>query len=1121
MTLAGNQNLKLAVCFLIIMAGAILPLQAVTKVKVWEEDLILPTYIVEEADKNPIFYNGRAYQSAQGTVYPYPFLDRLTDIREEKSYRAVYIENEYLKICILPEIGGRIFEAVDKTNHYDFFYRQHVIKPALIGMLGAWISGGVEWNFPHHHRASGFMEVDSTITENADGSATVWVGEIERRHRMQWVVGLTLYPGKSYLEVKVRLANRTPFAHSFLFWTNASVHANDGYQVIFPPDTELATYHGKNQFSHWPISREVFRGVDYSAGVDISWWKNHSSSMSFFAWESRGCFLAGYDHIRRAGVVHVADPYIVPGKKFWTWGTGERGKMWEKILTDEDGPYLELMVGAYSDNQPDYSWLRPFEERNFTEFWYPIRNMKGIKAANRDAVFYGEILPGGKYLVCINTTSLCNNAVIRLTDGDRVIFEETVSVSPSTPFQKRIALPLDVTESQVGVQFLSADKRIILAYIHSPRVNPELPHPASVPTSPEEIDTAEELYLTGLRLEQFFNPILDPYPYYEKALKISPHDYRVNTALGRYYLQSGMVQRAEEVLNRAINRVQWNYTHPKDGEALYYAACCQRMRGNFQGAFDSFQKAAWDGAWAAAAYYQAAELAASQNRFRDALLCCRQALSASGFNTQILTLQAVLFRRLGALDKAHQTARKVLEHNPLHFWAWNECYLSSRSLGIQNAQRFLTGLQEKMRDNPQSYLELACDYMGGGFWEEAENVLVRKTQGVINDASCHPLIFYYLGFIQEKTGQQDKACEYYTRGAKVSPDYCFPFRLESLEILQNALIRNPRDARAAYYIGNLLYEMQPEKAVEAWEVSVREDPGYSIVHRNLALDYARRQNNLGKAVRAMEQAVECAPEDPRLYCERDILYEAAGVPAEIRLSELGKNHYVVSLRDDALSREIALLVRMGRYGRALEILREHHFHVWEGGGDIHNLFIDAHLLCGLSAFDRGETKAAHKHFSAALEYPDNLEVGRPPHGGRETQIAYFIACAALVLENKGEGFKYLKLSAAYDRGWSELSYYKALALKKLGREEDSQKILAGLLTFAENQLAASPSRDFFEKFGERLSVEKRRAQLEYLIGLIYLARGDKNTAREKFQECLRLNPNHLWAPVYMKKTEDF
>ena len=239
-------------------------------VKIWEESIVIPTYKVDEADKNPRFYTSRNYQGAKGPVYPYPMRDALTGIRGEKSYKAVYLENQYIKLCVLPEIGGRLFYAIDKTNGYDLFYHQHVIKPALVGMLGAWISGGIEWCIPHHHRATTFMEMDYDLKENADGSKSIWIGELERRHRMKWSIAITLYPDKSYIRADVKLFNRTPVAHSFLYWANVAVHVNPDYQVIFPPSTEFATYHGKHEFTRWPIGDSLFNGADYNC-VDISW----------------------------------------------------------------------------------------------------------------------------------------------------------------------------------------------------------------------------------------------------------------------------------------------------------------------------------------------------------------------------------------------------------------------------------------------------------------------------------------------------------------------------------------------------------------------------------------------------------------------------------------------------------------------------------------------------------------------------------------------------------------------------------------------------------------------------------------------------------------------------------
>ena len=295
-------------------------------VQMYEKEITLPTYVTARPEVNPIFYTGRVYQGAQGRVYPYALHDDLTDRLEERAYTGLFLENEYLQIMVLPEIGGKLWMARDKTNGYDFIYNNGVVKPALIGMLGAWTSGGVEWNIPHHHRATSDLPIDYFLEENSDGSKTIWVGETERRHRMHWAVGMTLHPGRSYIEVDMRLYNRTPRANSLLMWANTAVHANEHYQVVFPPETQYATYHAKREFTEWPVSGGEYLGVDFE-DVDLSWWKAHPSGVSFFAWNYEDDFVAGYDHGRDAGLAIVADHHVAPGKKLWNWGTGPHAQL--------------------------------------------------------------------------------------------------------------------------------------------------------------------------------------------------------------------------------------------------------------------------------------------------------------------------------------------------------------------------------------------------------------------------------------------------------------------------------------------------------------------------------------------------------------------------------------------------------------------------------------------------------------------------------------------------------------------------------------------------------------------------------------------------------------------------
>lgn len=1088
------------------------PASAFPDVKVWEEPLVIPTYLVGEPDRFPLFYNGRAYQGAKGPIYPYPMLDKLTDTKENKTYKALYLENEYVKICVLPEIGGRIFSARDKTNAYDFFYRQHVIKPALIGMLGAWISGGVEWNFPHHHRATAFMPVDYTLTEGPDGSKTIWVGETEWRHRTKWIIGLTLYPGRSYLEATIKLFNRTPFAQSMLYWANVAVHASNDYQIIFPPGTEFATYHGKNQFSRWPVSTEVFNRVDYTGGVDVSWYKNHPAPTSFFAWNDDEDFSAGYDHGKKAGVVYVADHHIAPGKKFWTWGTGTQGRMWEKILTDADGPYIELMVGAYSDNQPDYSWLQPYEARVVKQHWFPLREIQGVKNANLDAAIYLGTNPEGFIQVGVNTTSAHKGAKVLLDIGEKAFFEKTVDVSPGNPYFEEIKLPPGISEDDLRLSLFSHAGEMLIRYAPEKPSGDTLPEPVRSPDAPENIGTVDELYHTGLRLEQFHNPALEPWPYYEEALKRDPGNYLVNTALGILHCKRGMYDRAEERLRQGLQRATTNYTRPKDGEAYYYLGLALRAQQRFEEAFDVFYKAAWSQGTGAASYYQLAELSCLKGEYARALEFIDRSLSSNVLNPRASNLKSVLLRKMGRRMEASAIIGKILRADPLNFWAANERYWLSQDVGeAEKAADFLADLKAKMRDDIQNYLELAVDYGNCGFYDEAIDVLKRAESG----GSKFPMVYYYSGYYLDKKGIEEKALESFEKAGRMPSDYCFPFRPESVDVLRVAQDKNPQDALAPYYMGNLLFDHQPEEAVKQWEKSVALDDRFVLAHRNLGLAYLRIKNDVAEAIKSLEKARKLAPTEPRLYDELDLLYEAGKVSPDKRLDLLVKNHETVKKRDDALSREIGLLVQLGEYDRALDLLESHHFHVWEGGGRIHNVFVDAHVLRGLERYSSSDYRDALKSFLSALEYPENLEVGKPVRGGGEPRVQYFIGTAYEALGEKTRAREYFEKAVAPKRGWSELSFYQGMSYRKLGQKEESERVFQGLMRFAQKTLEATSEMDFFAKFGERQSASNRRAQAHYLLALSYLGKEEMGKAREELEKALELNTNHIWAKYYL------
>lgn len=437
-----------------------------SKVQVRREPTVIPTYEPAAPDPNPMFLEKRVYQGSSGKVYPLPFIDRISETPTDKTWDAIYLENEFVSLMMLAEIGGRIHAGKDLTNGYDFFYRQSVIKPALVGLAGPWASGGVEFNWPQHHRPATFMPTDVHIEHGDDGSVTVWMGDHEPMNRMKGMHGVCLHPGRSVIELKVRLYNRTPYTQTFLWWANIATRVHQGYKSFFPPDAHMVADHAKRATSSYPLCEGFYYGVNYGergrSGVpvdelpsdflpansggegpmyapnDLSWYANIPVPTSYMCMGTAEDFFGGYDYFAKAGLLHLADHHIAPGKKQWTWGNHEFGYAWDRNLTDTDGPYIELMAGVYTDNQPDFSFIAPGETKTFSQFWYPYQEIGAVSYANLDAALSLVETEEG-WDVGVAVTRPIPGACVQVLSDAGTLLDWTGDLAPGTPFVAQVA----------------------------------------------------------------------------------------------------------------------------------------------------------------------------------------------------------------------------------------------------------------------------------------------------------------------------------------------------------------------------------------------------------------------------------------------------------------------------------------------------------------------------------------------------------------------------------------------------------------------------------------------------------------------------------------------------------
>jgi tetratricopeptide (TPR) repeat protein len=1083
------------------------------QVRISEQEWIIPTYRVSPPDKNPMFFKGESYQGASKIIYPYAMNDVISNDKSDQSYKALILENEYIKLCVTPEIGGKLYYATDKTNSYSFIYKNGVVKPSNIGMLGAWVSGGIEWCVIHHHRASTFLPVDYDLAENEDGSKTIWIGETEPRHGMRWTIGITAYPGKSYFSADVKIINSTSYTNTFLYWANVAAHTNRDYQVIFPPSVRVATYHAKNSFTHWPISTEIYNGEDFTKGVDISWWKNSVNQNSYFAYDMKEDFMGGYDHGKEAGTVELGDHNIVKGAKLWEWGSGAAGQATEARLTDDSGPYVEIMTGAFSDNQPDYSWIRPYEVKTFRQYWYPVKDIQGFKNANINGAVNLEKREQNSVFLGYYSTQKVNKAKIILKRNGEVVFEKIVDISPEKTFTGTIDISAPFNITDLSTEMINTENNeVLIAYqpVENKKID-KLPETVKRPAMPKDIPTTEELYLTGSRILQFYNPTLNAMDYFEEALKRDPSDIRTNIAVGSIHLKNGEYSIARSFFCKAIRRLTKDYTRPSSCEAFYLQGLTLKALGLYDEAIDTLYRSTWDYAWHSSAFLELARISCLKGDFQKALGQINESLSTNVLNNSAIELKASIQRKLDDYSSAAITIASVLKNDPLDFRAANENYLLSKGThNSQNSEKLLADLNRKMRDFDQNYLGLAVGYMNDGLFAEAEDIL-RRFKGKNQE------INYYLGYIQDRKGNKAEAGKFFKEASDQSVDYGFPFRLETEKALNLASIYNPADPKPYYYLGNLLYDKQPGKAIEKWEMAVKYDPSLAIAWRNLGWGYFQYSHDLIKAINAYEKALAVKNDDPVYYAELDPLYEMNNTPIEKRAKLFASAGEIVRQRDDSFVREIIVLNLSGQPEKAVEYLAKSSFHFREGNSRVRDITVDAHILLGKKYLEEKKYEMALDQFLNLVESSGNSKAVNQEEDSRSPQINYFVGAAYKALGNIEKAKFYFTWSAGQtikESGY--ILYYQGLSCLEVGNKTKASESFNSLIEEGNRRLNEGSGIDFFAKFGEREAENVRLSNAYLLKGLGYKGLGDEKSAAENLKKAVELSVSNLYAKVEME-----
>src|SRR5437660_10686252 len=614
----------------------VVPIRA--QVRVWEGVLNLPAYDEGAPDANPPFD-----QFATGRFnYPYTMRNEITDQRVEHRWRAIFLENEYLKCSVLPDLGGHIYTCIDKISGQPMFYANPSIKKARIGYRGAWAAFGVEFNFPVSHNWVSMSPVDFSHANHEDGSASVTVGNIDRVYGMEWSIELTLRPGSTVLEQHVTLSNRSDVRHRFYWWNNAAVQVWDDSQIQYP--MRYAAAHGFAEVQNWPVD---------SQGKDLSVVHNQTDGpVSLFVHGSRENFMAVWHPRTNSGTAHFADYVELPAKKIWSWGVDADGLDWRKTLSDNNSAYVELQAGLFR-NQETYAFLEPRQFIAFTEYWMPVRDTGGISRANLAGVVHLE-RKAGILALAFNANRRLPDGTIQISDGENSLLSEKGDLVPERVWKKEIQIPnagkkytFELKNSEGALLLRQTEGEYDWTPESEIKVGPQISY-----RIPEETHRTENDWLQLGKTEELNGNLLAALRTYQKALVRFPTDFELTKAAGRF---DACLQRFEEAVPHLAAAYGRNTS---DSEISYYLGIAYEGVGRDNDAVDAYEAAMRLPSYRAAAALRLAELQARRGALKAAEDFLTNSLESAPHDLRAGEELAAVSRALGRTTDGEKMARE-------------------------------------------------------------------------------------------------------------------------------------------------------------------------------------------------------------------------------------------------------------------------------------------------------------------------------------------------------------------------------------------------------------------------------------------------------------------------------
>ncbi|GMR10901.1 MAG: DUF5107 domain-containing protein [Anaerolineae bacterium] len=998
-----------------------------TGVSISTGELTLPTYELLGENRNPVFHS----QYGVAHIYPYTLQDEIASTPREITYRTLVLENNYLRVTVLPELGGRIYSVYDKISKREVFYKNQTVKFSPLAIRGAFFSGGVEFSFPVAHAPTSASPVNWDMRENEDGSASIFVGGLEHMSSMRWMITLTLYPDRCALAQDVMLFNPSPLPGRYHYWTNASLVSEDDTEFIYPL-RRVRSYEFAGS-SSWPVARlDLITNQPGLPGMEgVPMWpadrlhdpidfhleKDMLAQVSIFGRDVEWDFFGAWQNASNTGYAHYADAKDVAGMKLWSWGRSSVGIVNQSALTDDGSVYAETQCGAM-ETQLDFDFLPPGVARSWREWWLPLREIGGLTCASADLGARLSISPADGVEQVNLKVGICpayplREALVELSTPDQMLIQEKISSSPKDPWSHtETVAALDLAGHALTLTVTDISGHALLAYTHDRQPNSADPPEPSVKESPV---TSDDFYQLGLRHENLDNreQALDSY---HTALQLSDDHGEARLQLGLMLLRAADFRGAQSHLRRAAQL--------EVAAAEFYLGLISRYKGQLDTAEQHFTSLPSDHPLHSASLCGLGCLALKGQRWDDAIEFFRKAAGEEDYAPTAGLLTGMALRRAGNDTEAAFELNRVLKGDPLNLPALREL----AALEQEHAAEHLNKITRLLADDPQAHLDLASFYLDCGLALDALSILEGAAE-----IWEYAMVSYLAAWICHMLGEERPAASWTEKAARAEPDYVFPSRLWEVIALEWRVSQNSQDHRAKYYLGNFLHARQRyDEAAQLWEQALEGLDSYDVLHRNLGIYHWQRQDDAVNAMAAFERALDLNPENQDLYLHLDTLYAGQDL-SEKRARLLSRMQELDPIREDLRKRMLLILVDLDRYDEALDIFLEENFVPLEMDQSFHLLYVRALLKRAATRMAAGQIAAAIADYEMALQFPENHGVGKPTTSS-EAEILYRLGCAHELLGQFNNALgAWRKAAQEHHPFGDELFEYVQMSLDKLGR----------------------------------------------------------------------------------------